>query len=350
MNPLERQLSTLLHEAPGDPPVTIDADELLARVPRRRRYLTPALAAAAVVAIAVPIAVVLSRGSGTTQATSTPVGSASAPAPPPVADPKADAIARISAALDVAPLPPDAARSDTDLQSAIAPLTSLMVPNQVHRTSWWTAPGDVGAAVDYLKAHPPTGMSFQGWAGGGSDDGQEVQFTDTPSDPAVYPLEIDYDMSPHNGGIAIRVDAWTVWAPTRPSWSFVPDEATSVDLTVVRDSFNPGRPELGGAPTVQRTLTGDALAQLADVLNALPPRAPEGIHHCPAILVDARDVAVFHTPTGDIRFVRNGGICAFNATITAAAGDGDVYIPGGDFTNAVLSALGLPKNYGLGSS
>jgi hypothetical protein len=345
---LEQQLASLLTEAPGEPPRAIDPDAVLAGVPRRRRYLAPLLAAAAVAAIAVPIALFAVRDSGTTPSKS-PTAGTEAPAPPPVvADPKGDAIDRITTALDAAPLPPGAVRSDTGLESVVEPLSISMSPNQVRRTSWWTAPGDVSPAIDYMKAHPPTGLKLQGWAGGGSDDRQEVDFADSPSDPASYPLEIDYDMAPYDGGIAIRIDAWTIWAPNRPEWSFVPADATSVDLTVVRDSLNPDHPDLGGAPMVERTLSGEALTQLADALNALPSRAPEGIHHCPAIFIEAHDVAVFHTPRGNIR-MEHGSFCAWNAVITPPPGVDEVYLSGGDFTNAVLAALGLPDNYGYGS-
>lgn len=346
MNDLERQLASLLTQAPGEPPNDIDPDAILARAPRRRRYLAPALAAAAVLAIAVPIAVAISRGSGTPTATSTAIGSGSPTPPATVSDPEGDAIARITAALAAAPLPAGSTEVAHSIAGLDTPFSMSTSPNQVRRTSWWTAPGDVSAAIAYMKEHPPTGMHLQGWASGGSDDRQEVDFADNPSDPASYPIEIEYYMAPYQGGIALRVDAVTTWAPSRPAWSVVPGDAASADLTVVRDSLNPDRPELGGAPTVQRTLTGAALTQLADALNALPARAPEGIHSCPAMLVNARDLAVFHTPAGDIRIVRNGGGCAFNATITAAAGAGEVYVNGADFTNALLTALGLPKNYG----
>ena len=43
------------------------------------------------------------------------------------------------------------------------------------------------------------------------------------------------------------------------------------------------------------------------------------------------------------------GGCAFNATNTAPPGKDEVYVDGNDFTDAVLSALGLPANYGFGS-
>lgn len=348
MNELEAQLASLLTEAPGEPPNEIDPDALLANAPRRRRYLAPALAAAAVVAIAVPVALFVVRDSGTTPADNSPTAGSEAPAPPTtVADPEADAINRITAALDAAPLPPDAVRSDTELKP-VADGFSGSGPNDVRRTGWWTAPGSVSGAITDLKEHPPAGMTALG-SESAPGDYEGLEFATTPGDPAAYPVELDYYLAPYEGGIAVRIDAWTTWAPNRPDWSFIPTDATSVDLTVVRDPLNPDHPELGGAPTVERTLTGNDLTQLADTLNALPPRAPEGVHSCPAMLVQAREVAVFHAPEGDIRIVRNGGGCAFNATIVPPPGADEVYVDGGDFANAVLAALGLPKDYGFGN-
>jgi hypothetical protein len=345
VNALEQQLASLLTEAPGEPPTVIDPDALLSHASRRRRFLAPALAAAAVVALAIPIAAVVMRDNGSPPTRSTAPGTeAPAPQPSTTSDPKGDAVARITAALDAAPLPPGAVRSDSALEPVREPFSTSGAGNQVRRTAWWTAPGEVDATIAFLKAHPPTGMTLQGW-GSGSAGKAEVDFADSPASPAAYPLEIDYYAAPYDRGIALRVDAWTSWAPNRPGWSFVPADATSVDLSVVRDAYNPG---LGGAPAVRRTLTGDDLTRLADALNALPPRAPEGVHSCPAILVRASEVAVFHTAHGDVRMEHKGGGCAFNATITAPPDPDEVYVDGGDFTDLVLTALGLPRNYGFG--
>jgi hypothetical protein len=344
MNALEQQLAKLLAEAPGEPPTLVDPDELLSRASRRHRFLAPALAAAAVAAIAVPITVFALGDSGTPPARPAPPGTAESSPPAPAADPKADAIDRVTATLAAAPVPPGAVRSDTELKPVRNALTTSDSPNEVRRTAWWTAPGDVDAAISYLKGHAPDGMELQAWSGSSSDARQEVDFAG-PARPDGYPLELDYFVAPYAGGVAVRIDSWTTWAPNRPQWSFVPDDATSVDITVVRDALNAG---LGGAPTVRRTLTGGALKQLAGAVNALAPRAPEGIHSCPAVLVRAKDLAVFHTPDGDIRMLHEGGGCAFNATIAGPAGSHEVYINGSEFTDAVLTALGLPSHYGFG--
>lgn len=341
MNALERQLAALLTEAPGEPPTSLDPDAIVTRASGRRRMLAPALAAAAVVAVAVPVAVVLARDSGTKPVTSTSAGTT--PSTVPMSDPKADAIDRITAALQAAPVPPGAVRSERELDPVAEGFATSGSPTEVRRTAWWTALGAVRETITYLKAHAPAGMGLLS-RGASSNGGEDVEFADRPTDPAAYPLELDYYLAPYASGVAIRIDSWTTWVANRPDWSFVPADATSVDLTVVRDAYNE---DPGGAPTVRRALTGDALTRLADAINALPPRAPEGAHSCPAMLVRASDGAVFHTPDGVIHMVRNGGGCAFNATITAPPNTDEVYVLGNDFTAAVLSALGLPANYGF---
>lgn len=323
---------------------------------RRRRPLAPGLAVAAVLALALAVTVLALRGSnhssglpagsGGTQ----PAGSSLPPGPSVAAqstsaagDPQAAAQAKIQAALDSAPLPASAVSSDTDLPSVKDGFSTSASPNEVRKSLYWTAPGTVDAAISYLRNHPPAGMMSQSY-GSGSDGQQDIEFATTPDDPSGYPVELDYYLAPYGSGVALRVDAWTTWVPARPDWSIVPADATSVDLTVVREAYNVDPP---GAPTVQRTLTGDALAQLADTLNALPSRAPEGVHSCPAMLVRASELAVFHTPAGDIRVTRQMDNCSFNATITAPPRTDEAYVSGNDFTEAVLSALGLPSNYGL---
>ena len=57
MNTLEDEIAALLKAAPGDPPATLDADDLLATRPRRRGVLAPLLVAAAVAAIGITVAV-----------------------------------------------------------------------------------------------------------------------------------------------------------------------------------------------------------------------------------------------------------------------------------------------------
>lgn len=340
MNPLERQLSALLKDTPGEPPSTVDADALLAKR-SRRRYLAPSLAAAAIVAIAVPLAVLLTCDSGT-------LGSAHRPMPhtsPTPADPKTQAIMTARALVDSAPVPPGSTRI------AHSPLALLDRPSEipgalhVQRTAFWTVPGTTDAAVTYLRVHPPEGFRRDGsgaMGGPGRPTVEDLSFA-TGSYGADGSVTLLYSVVAFDGGVAIRVDAQVFWVPNRPAWSYVPASVISVDVTVIRKAYTPGQ---RGAPTVSRTLTGDAARQLADAINALPPVGPEGVHSCPAQFIQSSDIAIFHAANRDIRVARVGGGCAFDATVTAPPSKRQAYLGGPDVTSTLLSALGLPANYG----
>lgn len=338
MNALEQQLAALLTQAPGEPPKAIDPDVLLAEAPQRRRYLAPVLAAAVVVGVAVSVAVFATRGGSTSGPAGSPTSDVAVP------EAKAAALHNLNDLLDQVSLPPGAQRLDPGPNWLPVPDHGTS-PNELDVARFFTVPGTCCIALNYVGAHLPEGMKED--SGGSSSDGtHDVESVTYVSPDKTY---LSYSVADYHGDeVVMRVDAQTTWVAGRPDWSYVPADATSVDITIVRAALNPDHPEFGGAPTVQRTLTGEALTRLADALNALAAQPPEGVHSCPAILVDSRDLAVFHTPTGDIRMMRNGGGCSFNATITAPPNTDDVYVNGADFTGAVLTALGLPRNYGFG--
>jgi hypothetical protein len=254
-------------------------------------------------------------------------------------DPRTAATVRVEEALREAPLPPGA------YQSRPLPLPFADrdpgAPNEVLRTGYWIAPGSLAAVANYVMRHPPRGMTAQS---NGSGPGLlEVDFaTDAPSDR--YRVQLDYVAMTFGNAVALKIDALTVWAPSRPEWSFVPVTVSSGDVTVVR---RPYTRDVRGAPTVRRTLTGIAVRQLAATINRLTAQAPEGTHPCPVQLLDASETVVFHSPQGDLQIQHTFGACAFNAAITA---DGHTSTPvlvrAADLTVAVLHTLGLPNDYG----
>jgi hypothetical protein len=349
MNPVERQLATLLAEAPGEPPKLIDADALLAHR-LRRRYLAPVLAAAAVVAIAVPVGLILANGS-IDDSTNPPA----APRPLPTQNGMtvAQAIKVAEDALHDAPVLPGAhsvARPPTSLLDT--PSSTPRAPTLVQRTKFWLAPGRTDAAIQYFKAHPPTAMHV-GASGSSSGPGQPtaqfIQFTaGAPRALTILgdqSLSLEFTVVASGSGVAVRVDAQLIRVPTRPDWAFVPDSVTSADVTVSRSTFDGG---VEKAPTVLRTLTGEALERLADAINALPSRAPEGVHGCFAITATTAwplDKVVFHIPDEDIQ-VMHAGQCMWNAVLTAVSSHRHVYVDDVEFDKAILSALGLPDDYG----
>ncbi|MDT4920716.1 MAG: hypothetical protein QOI15_1618, partial [Pseudonocardiales bacterium] len=197
-------------------------------------------------------------------------------------------------------------------------------------------------AIEYFRTHAPNGMHLVSTgtsSGPGQPMVQSLQFEENKS------FSLAFTVVASGSGVAVRVDAQLIRVPTRPEWAFVPDSVTSADVTVSRRTFDG---EVEKAPTVRRTLTGDALVQLADAINALPSQAPEGVHGC--IAISARtpwplDKVVFHAPGRDIQ-VMHAGLCMFNAVITPLPSHRHVYVDDVEFDKAILSALGLPDDYG----
>jgi hypothetical protein len=257
------------------------------------------------------------------------------------ASPRAAGLQRVQQAFRTAPLPPGARVGTKALDKYAGEFTTSTSPNELRRTGWWTAPGTIDGTLDFVSRHIPAGMTNQG--SGRSTATRSISFATAHTRVAPYGVELDYVFGRYGSAIAVRLDAWTVWVPNRPSWSFVPASATSADVTVVRRAFNRG---YGGAPTVHRTLTGAGLSQLAAAVNVLASAPAEGVHSCPAQLIDAGETAVFHTPTGVIRISHRGGGCGFNAQITTAAHHHAAQISAGAFEKAVLAALRLPTDYG----
>jgi hypothetical protein len=349
MNEVEQQLSDLLRRAPGEPPHALDVDAVLAHEHRRWRRAGPAIGAVA----AATVAVVVGVATGLTS-TSRP---AAPPASPtvtgvstPPSNPKAAAMTRIEAAMRAAPLPPGARRAGHELPNTGQVATSTS-PNEVRRTTWWTAPGTLAAAVDYIVRHRPQGMridsSGSALSKSGSVSSMTYDFATTPTNGG-YGLELDYVIAPYQAGVAIRVDTWTVWAPIRPSWSYAPAAATSAQVTIVRRPlFKATNGPSPGAPTVARTLTGPDAQHLAQSINTVPSVAPEGIHSCPPPNLDARDTVVFHTAAGDLVFTQTGDGCSPNTAVTDPRNHRTTtFINGAKFEAIVLVALGLPTNYG----
>jgi hypothetical protein len=336
MNALEEQLSALLKEAPGEPPVTVDADALVARGGRRRRYLAPALAAAAMVAVAVPVAVLVNHDAGTPVAQQTPTK------PPPTAstphDPKAAAIGTAQAAIDGATVLPGASRLAHSPLALLNHPPSIPGAQHVQRTRFWTAPGTVDAAIAYLQRHPPAGFRLNG---SGSAGGPGVPANGELDFQAGKYSSLLYNVVADHGGVAVRADAQVLWAPARSPADTVPTSVNSVDVVVVRQNSLTHQ----GAPTVQRTLTGVAAQSLSDIVNRLPRAVPVVHISCPAMLGGTKwyDRLVFHSSGATVVVVDDMTGCP---TIEFTAGHRKPILLAGDLNKAVLHALGLPDGYG----
>ena len=338
MNPLERQLAALLAEAPGEPPNTVDPDEVLARVPRRRRrYIAPALAAAAVIALGITVAIAFGSGSGDKPVAGNLPSVPSAPGVQPPS-PRAAAIRAADTIIATAPVLPGAARKAEPPLAVLDQPDSIPGAQHVQRTAFWTAPGDVAAALAYYKSHPPTDMHASGSSSGAGPD--------RPSTSSLYFAadefrSVQFTLAPFDGGVAVRADAQVLWAPSRATADMVPAPVTSVEVTVVRK--NPQAHQ--GAPTVQRTLTDDAARALADFVNSMSRAVRTGYVSCPAMLGGEQwsDTLVFHSGDVTTRVVDDMRGCA---TITFQTRDRKPIELAGALNSVVLRALGLPTNYG----
>lgn len=331
MKSVEQQLATLLTDAPGEPPNSIDPDELLARAPHRHRYLAPAVAAAVVLAVAISVTVT-NTGDGTDQLTRSII-------PATAADPEAEANQRVAALIGEAPVPPGAEQSDVPIPEAQYSGTLQRTPpgsglqNEVRRTTWWTAPGTPGTAAEYVLRHDLAGMNGSGRAFDPGGAAQFLNFTSKRLD--IARLELDYVIVADGSGVAIRVDAWTTWVPSRPRWSYVPDSVTSVDVSITSVDLSSGGPKPG--PTVRRNLTGAGARSLAEAVNAFPAVPLVG-HSCPIATAYLSDLAVFNSDEGTLRIEYD--FCGAVTVTRPGSGESAVAI-GGDFDGALRAALGL---------
>ena len=335
MDRLERELAELL-KAPTDKPArSVDATALVTR----RRNVGIALAAAAVVAIAVSVALIVTRHSSQSpQATGRVPRTAQSTGTTSPGNPKAVAFRTVDTTLSNAPLPPGALHVGRSIAGLTSACGTPVSPNLIDRAQWWTAPGTVDAALAYVTAHRPSGMS-DGGSGSSSGGGQPTIDCVEFDGPAR--LSLQYSVMPFAGGIAIRVDAMTIWVADRPGWSYIPSPVTSVDVTVVRQN-----PQLHqGAPTVRRTLTGASAQSLADRVNRYGLLPTYGAHSCPADLGGEQrsDTLVFHTARGAFRVLESMTGCSF---LSITDGRHKQVALDGNLDPAVLRALGLPANYG----
>jgi hypothetical protein len=342
--------------------------------PRRRtlatRWLVPAAAAAVVVAVSITIAVVgggrpdsapntagpglpvimpapqgpsgsrptLSQGDSTgptqPQTSQPPTGSAA-----PTLSNREVTQRAVSSLLADAPVLPGAATVDHAPVAGLKdPLQAPVADNLVQQTRWWTAPGTVDAALQYLKSQGgATGLSVHGGGSLGSSSGEDVEILvlvrgdpaagDGASSDAYSQLALVLGVTRSATGVAVRVDAQAVVRPARSEAEHIPDGVTSVDIVVTRPPESP----------VHRVLTGEKvhdLAQVVDELATLPPLATS----CPAA---ARSVQLTFTGA-DVDIVVEAGPGACGAVTVRSGGEFQPTLAGGpQVYAAVMAALGL---------
>jgi len=293
---------------------------------RSRRQRLAGVGSVIAVVVAVAAATLVLNGDGQRDA---PIR----PTLRPVTHPRADAVERVRALRQEAPLPRGAQRSRTPIAATRyrygAP--GATVDRQIRSTTFWTTPGTVQTVAEYLNSHRPQGMEGGGLSFDPDRPWEMVQFSRFAVDAPG--LELDYAIARYRSGVAIRMDVWTTWAPKRPIWSYIRGSSVSVDVKVIRHDV----------PTVARTLTGDVVRELADAINAMPS-IPLVFHGCPTSSAGVSNSAVFHTSDGALTVT--GGDGCEPLSISSPEHHGVLIGLGGDFQSALLHALGLPANYG----
>ena len=239
--------------------------------------------------------------------------------------------------LDETPALPGSRPSRRTPDSALArPMETSASPNFVSATRWWTAPGTVAGALDYLRAHPPAGMRATGHGSFGAPQVVVRDLTfDGRSTRAYRQPTLVIAVTRHGGGVAVRADAGAVWRPSRTAAEHVdPATLTTLDVTVTRP---------GVAPTLHRTVTGRRARALAAVVNGLPTQTP-GSFGC---LMDHGyvDTLVFHGGAGPDVVVRAEASGCLVAQVSVSGRPQPALAGGGVLDQALTRSLSLPPAY-----
>lgn len=205
----------------------------------------------------------------------------------------------------------------------------------VRWTSWWTAPGSVHAALSYFNTHRPPGLSADGSGstGGPGVGTQDLFYGGVPTSAYESPT-VDVEVATFGSGVAVRVDAYAVWLPSRTADSIIHDP-TSVTVTLQARSLIGSKPP----STVRKTLPAGAAGRLGRLVNGLDG----GVfiaHGCPAMSVEVDDTLVFRTAHGAFTVRDSTNPCADTASVRTPAGR-QYLLQRGTLHEAVLAALDL---------
>ena len=235
-----------------------------------------------------------------------------------------------------APVLPHAQRRTTAPAASLAHAYSShgTTDHEVRRTAWWVAPGSVVVAARFYRSHVIPGMTPESHGTDTSGDWADVSFDAHSTDATDVP-SLDATMVAVPAGVAVRVDAFAIWLPSRRGTSRIADP-TSVVVTAHGEWFD--RP----ARTVARTFGATDARRLAKVVDGLGT-AVRTVHSCPPAPV-LTDTLVFRTPRGTYRVDNPNSSCGDVVELTAPGGSrtGLAY---GHLHEAVLAALGLPEDY-----
>jgi hypothetical protein len=153
-------------------------------------------------------------------------------------------------------------------------------PTRVLLTDWWSYPGTPQQAANWFTAHPARG-TVDGAQGYGNAPGGTALYLSFDRTPTAQLAERSLGISAGRvgGSTLLRVDAESVWVPTRPADAAVPAGVTSV--VVVEQP--PGRNGTLPGPVPQATATDpQVVRQLVTAINGLPLPVPGAVTSCGA--------------------------------------------------------------------
>jgi hypothetical protein len=337
MTDLDERLAQVLRDAVPPPPRVLDATAIRSHASagaHRRRMLAPLLAATAVVAIVAGVALAVHQ----TRTSGRPSADGDRRTGP--VSPRAATERIVERLLAAAPTLPDATAVEHSPVAALdQPASTPASTNLIRRTRWWTASGNIAAALQFFQDNAPAGLAVGGSSSSNAPVVQALTFDAIGRQwrrPAVYTeLELEVTVTRLDGGVAIRVDAMAIWLPRRVSNQRIPLSVRSVDVVVDRH---------GSAATVRRTLGRRDARSLATLINRLAVLTP-GPRYCP-MNRGFTDTLTFHAQRGDIVVRADVDGCATLTVQVNGVRRGPVLQGGRVVDRAVTRFLDLPANYG----
>lgn len=146
-----------------------------------------------------------------------------------------------------------------------------VLPTTAHAWSWWTVPGEPEAAIEWMIAHPPAGVTGMG-SGNAVEFGSEEQarigeFT-WPEVPTVLTHRTLYAaaVSGSLGSSILRADALVSWFLPRPAEEQIPDSVRVLDVADEHIPAKTTRLLISRPRTVRR---------IAALIDGLPASAAE---------------------------------------------------------------------------
>ena len=181
------------------------------------------------------------------------------------------------------------------------------VPSLITRTNWWSSTLSVNAALDWMRAHPPTGL-FPSISGSGS--AQMIVFQGNGSGVIDQVTGYAQIFTLPDGETGIQTSSVIVYQPDRPAQETIP---TAAKLVAVPDF--PGSGGRGGGSAIFTDQT--EINRVAQIINALPT-ASLGTFSCPADNASGLDLK-FESSSGTIlaQVLMNASGCGGTAVSTA---------------------------------